>query len=95
MAQFFETLHYKPEGREFDYRWGQWDFLLTEFFRRHYGPEVGSTFNRTEYQEYLLGGVDGRRVEPTTLLFSHAGCLGILGASTSWSSQDLSRPVMG
>ena len=28
VAQFVETLHYKPEGRRFDSRWGHWDFSL-------------------------------------------------------------------
>jgi hypothetical protein len=28
VAQLVETLRYKPEGRGFDSRWGQWDFSL-------------------------------------------------------------------
>jgi len=29
---------------------------LTKSFRPHYGPGVDSPFNRSEYQEYFLGG---------------------------------------
>jgi len=29
VAQLVEALRYKPEGRRFDSRWGQWDFSLT------------------------------------------------------------------
>jgi len=29
---------------------------LTQSFRPHYGPELDSTSNRNEYQEYFLGG---------------------------------------
>ena len=29
VAQLFEALSYKPEGRGFDSRWCQWDFSLT------------------------------------------------------------------
>jgi len=31
------------------------NFSLTQFFRPHYGPGVGSASNGNEYQEYLLG----------------------------------------
>jgi hypothetical protein len=41
------------------------------------------------------GGKDGRCVRLTTLPPSCADCLKILGASTSWNPQGLSRPVMG
>jgi len=30
-------------------------FIGIKFFRSHYGPGVGSTSNRNEYQEYFLG----------------------------------------
>jgi hypothetical protein len=49
------ALRYKPEGRVFDSRWRHWNFSLTQSFRPHYGPGVGSAFNRNEYQEYFLG----------------------------------------
>jgi hypothetical protein len=29
MAQLVEALRYKPDGRWFDSRWYQWNFLLT------------------------------------------------------------------
>jgi len=29
VAQLFEALHYKPEGRGFDSRWCHWNFSLT------------------------------------------------------------------
>ena len=29
VAQLFETLRYKPEGRGFDSRWCHWNFSLT------------------------------------------------------------------
>jgi hypothetical protein len=28
VAQLVEALHYNPEGRGFDFRFSQWDFLL-------------------------------------------------------------------
>jgi len=55
VAQFVEALRYKPEGRGFDSRWCHWNFLLTQFFRPHYGPGVDSASNTNEYQEYFLG----------------------------------------
>ena len=29
VAQFVEALHYKPEGRGFDFRLGHWSFSVT------------------------------------------------------------------
>ena len=46
-------------------------------FRLHYGPGVDSASNRNEYQEYFLGGKDGRCVGLTTLPPSCAECLEI------------------
>jgi len=54
MAQLVEALHYKPEGRGFDFRWCHWSFSLTSF-RPLCGPGVDSASNRNEYQEYFLG----------------------------------------
>jgi hypothetical protein len=42
LAQLCEALHYKPEGRGFDSRWGNWEFSFTHFFRPHFGPGVDS-----------------------------------------------------
>jgi len=55
VAQLVEALRYKPEGHGFNSRWCQWNFLLTQSFRPHYGPGVDSASNRNEYQEYFLG----------------------------------------
>ena len=55
MAQLVEALRYKPEGRGFDSRWCQWNFLVTQPFRPHSDPEVDSASNTNEYQEYFLG----------------------------------------
>jgi hypothetical protein len=55
VAQSVEALHYKLEGSGFDSQWCNWNFLLTQSFQPHYGPEVDSALNRNEYQEYFLG----------------------------------------
>jgi len=47
------------------------------FFRPHYCPEVDSASNRSEYQEYFLGGKGGQCVGLTTLPPSRADCLEI------------------
>ena len=49
-----EVMRYKSEGRGFDSRWCHWNFSSTQSFRPHY-----------EYQEYFLGGKDGRCVRLT------------------------------
>jgi hypothetical protein len=54
VAQLVEALRHKSEGRGFDSRWCHWNFSLTSFLL-HYGPGVGSSSNRNEYQEYFLG----------------------------------------
>ena len=51
----------KPEGRGFDSRWCHWNFYCHNI--------SASAANRNEYQEYFLGGKDGRRIGLTTLLF--------------------------
>jgi len=58
---------------------------------------TGSTqpLTKNKYQAYLLWSKGGRCIGLTTLPPSGAGCLRILGASTSWSLWDLSRPVYG
>ena len=63
-------------------------------FRPHCGPGVDSASNRNEYQEYFLGGKDGRCIGLTTLPPSCANCLEI------WEPQPpgtlrACRPVMG
>jgi len=61
-----EALRYKAEGRGFDSRWCNWNFLLRKSVRLHYGPGVDSASNRNEYQEYFQGGKVGRCVGLTT-----------------------------
>ena len=77
VAQLVEAVRYKLTGRELDSRWCHLSFSLTQSFRPHYGPEVDSASNRNEYQEYFLGGKDGRCVGLTTLPLSCAECLEI------------------
>jgi len=45
------------------------DFSLTYSFWPHYYLEVDSAPNRTEYQEFLLGGKDGRCVRLNLITF--------------------------
>jgi hypothetical protein len=78
VAQLVEALRYKPEGRGFDSRWSHCNFSVTYSFRSHCGPGVDSASNRNEYQEFFLGGKDGRCVGLTTLPPSCADCLEIL-----------------
>ena len=52
---------------------------------------LGSTEPPTE----MRTSKDGQRVRLTTLPPSYADCLEILGASTSWNPNGLSRPEMG
>ena len=54
VAQLFEAVLYKPEGRGFDSRLGHWNSLLTYSFRPHCGSGVDSASNRNEYQESFL-----------------------------------------
>jgi len=54
MELLFEDLCYKLEGRSFDSRWFLWNFSLTQFFRPHYCPGIGSASKRNEYQEYFI-----------------------------------------
>ena len=77
VVQLVEALHYKPEGREFDFRGCYWNFSLTLSFQPHYGPGVDSASNRNEYQEYFLGGTGGWCVGLTTLPPSCADSLEI------------------
>jgi len=77
VAQLVDALRYKPEGHGFDSQWCQWNFLLTQSFRLHYGPGVNSASNRNEYQEYILWGKGSQCVGLTTLPPSCADCLEI------------------
>ena len=53
------------------------DDVLDIILRLHYGPEVDSTSNRNESQEYFLGVKGGLCAELTTLPPSCAECLKI------------------
>jgi hypothetical protein len=53
------------------------EFFIDLIFRSHYGPGVGSAFNRNEYQEYFLWGKSGPCVALTTSPPSCADCLEI------------------
>jgi hypothetical protein len=57
---------------------------------------LGSTQPLTEMSTRdISGGKGGRCVRPTTLPPSCADCLQIVGASTVWNPNSLSRPAMG
>ena len=58
---------------------------------------LGSTQPLTEMSTRNVSwvGEGGRCVGLTTLTHSFSDCLEILGASSSWNPQGLSRPVMG
>ena len=45
---------YKPEGCGFDSRIYHWNFSFTYPLRHNYGPEVDTTSNKNEYQEYFF-----------------------------------------
>ena len=72
---------------------GLWDFSLTKSCRTHCGPGVDSASDRNEYQGYFLGGTNGQCVGLTTLPHSCTEYIDILGLSTSYSPQGLSRFV--
>ena len=91
IAQLVESLRYRHEGHGFDSLWCYWNCSLKLSFRPHCGPGVDSACNRNEYQEYFLGGKDGRCVGLTTLPPSCAFCIEIPVAWTSWSPNGLYR----
>jgi hypothetical protein len=90
MSYLTIILPYKAEGREFDSRWGNWNFKLIYSFQQHYGLGVGSVAGRNEYQE--SSWVKGRLARKADNLT--ANCVSRLsrkvGASTShnyiWTS---------
>jgi hypothetical protein len=51
VAQLFDALHYKPEGRGFVFRLRNSKLS----FLQYYDPGVDSASDRNEYQGYLLG----------------------------------------
>ena len=68
-----KVLCYKSEGRRFNSRWCRWNFLLTKFFRSHYGPG-GSTHPLTEMNtRSIFWGWKRpvRKADKLTTIFGH------------------------
>jgi hypothetical protein len=95
--QMVESLHYKLKGHRFDSQWCHW-FFIDLFFSVTPWPWGQLSQNRNECQSYLLGGEEGKGSQCrvlTTLPPSRVYCLEILGASMSWRTKGLSRPLIG
>jgi hypothetical protein len=58
-----EALCYKPEGRVFDSRWGNWIFSVYLILPATLGPGAHSAFIRNEYQKQKNDAF-GSRVRP-------------------------------
>ena len=87
VAQLFEELRYKPEGRGLDSRRSHWDFSLTVV--------PGSTHLLTEMSTRGISGGYERLMRRADNLTTFVCCLAILGASPSCSPKGLFRPVKG
>jgi hypothetical protein len=57
VAQLVQALHYKPDGHGFDSPLGKWNFLLTYFFRLHYGRGVDSASTRLQIWKPQPSGI--------------------------------------
>ena len=68
--------------------------ILTYIFRAPCGPGVDTASNINERQGYHLG-MNAMVCRAEKFSSSSADCLDFLGASTSWSTKGLSRPVLG
>jgi hypothetical protein len=88
----YEVLHYKPEGCGFDCQWRYWNSSLTYTFRPHCGLESNHLVKEISTRNISWGSNGGRCVGLTTFPPSCADCLELLGASTFWSTNGLSRP---
>jgi hypothetical protein len=89
VAQLFVALHYKPDGRGFDFQFCHWHSYSGRTM------VLGLTQSLTEMSTRNTSwGKGGRCVGLTTLPYSCAFSLN-LGASTPWNTRGLSRPVMG
>jgi hypothetical protein len=66
--QLVESLRFKPEGREFDSRYCNYNLSFTYPSRPHYDNRVDSESNRNEYQVYFLGYKSGHCPRLTTLM---------------------------
>ena len=94
VAPLVKALRFKLEGRGFDSQWYNWNFLLAESVRLHYGLGIDSVSNRNEYEEYFLGGKGGRFVG-LTLPPSCADCLEIRESHTLGTLRVCNSPVQG
>ena len=79
VVQLVEALRYKPEGREFGFRW--------------VFSSLGVDQPLTEMSTGSISGRKAYRCVGLTTLTPCANFLEIIGASTSWIPQALSRPV--
>ena len=77
VQQLVEVLRYKSEGCGFNSRRCQWNFSFTKSFLLHYGTWGDSASNRTEYQEYFLGGKGSWYIGLPTLPPSCTDCIEI------------------
>jgi hypothetical protein len=48
----FKALFYKPEGRDLETRWDEWNFSIYLIPPAALGPVIYSASNRIEYQKY-------------------------------------------
>jgi len=55
VAQLVKARRYRPEGRGFDSRRGNWVFFIYLILLPQYGPGVDSASNRNEHRGYLIG----------------------------------------
>jgi hypothetical protein len=86
-----------PKDAVFHCLWGPWDFKLTILLATPW-PVVQLSLGKKRVTlcfSWGGGSKGGRCVVLTTLPPSCADCLEILGASTSWHPQGLSRTVIG
>jgi hypothetical protein len=55
-----KALCYKPQGRSFETRWGEWIFSVYIILSAALGPEVHSASNRNEYQQQKIMFLESR-----------------------------------
>jgi hypothetical protein len=82
--------YYKPEGRGFDSRWGDWIFSIFLILQPYYGPGVDSASNRNEYRESSPGckGWPARKADNLTAICEPMSRENV-GASTSHNPMGL------
>jgi hypothetical protein len=94
LGKLVKALRYNLEGRGFDFRWYNWNFLLYESVRLHYGLRIDSVCNINEYQEYFLESKGGRLVG-LTLTPSCCDCLEIGEPQSLGTLRACNSPVQG